>query len=92
MEKNFDQLKDLHVANFIGYGDTTDNKIYNKVGTGKVQLTEEEIQDAFLKNRLIVKVGDVFYKPIYVDGEKVAVVTYASSTVGVSVFSAVAAE
>jgi len=86
-----DQFKDKNVANFFVYAKAADSKIYLE-STFTTQVKKAELQDAFRKGRLLViGAGEKVYAPIYVDGEKVAVVDTVSSAVAIVEYSAVAA-
>lgn len=91
--KIFDDAKDKNVANVVFYGDTTDNKLYlEATGATKTQVKESELQDAFLKGRLIIKVGDVAYTAASVEDNEATVITVSSNTVAAVVFAAKADE
>ena len=75
MNKIYEKGSQVHVGSLIAYGDTTDSKLYDKTGTGKVQLTQAEVESAFLAGKLVVAIVDgssvAYYKAIAIDGVKV---------------------
>ena len=74
MQKVYELGDQVHVGSLIAYGDTTDSKLYDKVGTGKTQLKQAVVEQAFLAGKLVVAVvGEttVYYKAIAIDGTKV---------------------
>lgn len=81
MDKIFDQAKDLHVANYVVYGDSTDNKLYfEETGENKTEVAAADAMDAFKKGRLVVKTEDGFFVPISIDDNQVVVIVYDSSS------------
>lgn len=55
LNKLYEQDKDLHVANYVAYGKTADHKLYADEGY-KETVTKAEIEDAFVKGRLMFRV------------------------------------
>lgn len=53
LNKLYEQGKDLHVANYVAYGKTADHKLYADEGY-KETATKAEIEDAFVKGRLVI--------------------------------------
>ncbi len=93
MKKIYDDAKDKNVASVVVYGDTTDNKLYREAsGATKTQITEEELQDLFLKRRLIINVDGELFVPVSVDDNKAAIVTTVESTLSLVEYAAKAAE
>ena len=89
MDKIFEKGTQVHVGSLIAYGDATDSKLYDKVGTGKVQLKQAIVEQAFLAGKLIVAVPGAessdptaYYKPVAVIGT--AVLTGFSDSTSVS--------
>ena len=89
MDKIYEKGTQVHVGSLIAYGDTTDSKLYDKVGTGKVQLKQAVVEQAFLAGKLIVAVPGAgssdptaYYKPAAVIGT--AVLTGFSDNTSVS--------
>lgn len=71
----FEKGSQVHVGSIVVYGDTTDSKLYDKVGEGKVQVKQAVVEQAFLAGKLVVAVpGDsvtAYYKAIAVNGTTV---------------------
>ncbi len=92
MKKFFNDASDKNVANVVFYGDTTDSKLYYTTGTGKEQVTEEDLQHAFLQSSVLVAiVGESatdYLKVVKVSGNKASTVDLASSTVTVTEWTA----
>ena len=53
MNKIYEQLKDLHVRNYVVFGKAADNKIYYDAAY-ETQVTEADLKDAFLKGALLI--------------------------------------
>ena len=53
LNKLYEQGKDLHVANYVAYGQTSDHKLYADKAC-KETVTTAEIEDAFKKGRLVI--------------------------------------
>lgn len=53
LNKLYEQGKDLHVANYVAYGKTADHKLYADEGY-KETATKAEIENAFVKGRLLI--------------------------------------
>lgn len=91
MKRLMDQFKDKNVASFFVYAKAADSKIYLE-STFTTQVTEAQLNDAFMKGRLLViGAGEKVYAPVYVNGEKVAVMDTVSTAVSIVEYSAVAA-
>lgn len=88
----FDQAKDIHVANYVVYGNTTDSKLYYSDAEDAEQVTEEEVNDAFLKGRLLVAVVDgddtSYFAVTKVAANKVSTLDVVSTTVTVTEWTA----
>lgn len=67
------RAEDKFVGSVLVYGDSTDTKLYDGTGSTKAQVPVADATDAFMKNALLIKVGDVVYVPQYVDGVKFAI-------------------
>lgn len=50
----FDDAKDKNVANYVIFGDSEDGKLYYSEGEGKVQVSQADLKDFFLKGRLLI--------------------------------------
>ncbi|MBO7453230.1 MAG: hypothetical protein J6U54_23095 [Clostridiales bacterium] len=87
MTTNFIDAADKYVAAKIVYGKAADSKLYLEAAYTN-QAPQADVEEAFLKNQLIVKVGDVFYKPFKLDGNKVTVGGLVSTTVTLTEFQA----
>lgn len=87
MEKVYQDAKDLNVAARVVYGKAADGKLYLDA-----ELTEQApaaaVAEAFDKNVLVVKVGDVSFKPVKFDTDTVTVVDVSSGTVTAVEFEA----
>lgn len=82
MNRIYDDAKDKNVANFVVYGDTTDNKLYDKAsGDDKVQIDQKDLEDAFKKGRLLIAVGTSFFVPVSIAANKVKTVDVVSNAV-----------
>lgn len=80
MVKIFDDAKDKNVANVVVYAKSADSKIYLE-SAYTTQVKQAELEDAFNKGRLIVMVGDVAAAPIYVNANKVGVISASAGSV-----------
>ena len=56
MDKIYEKGTQVHVGSLIAHGDSSDGKLYDKVGSGKVQLKQAVIEQAFLAGKLVVAV------------------------------------
>ena len=63
LKKFYEQGKDLHVANYVAYGKTADNKLYADEAY-KETVTKAEIEDAVKKGRLVIVEGANYLIPI----------------------------
>ena len=63
LNKLYEQGKDLHVANYVAYGKTADHKLYADEGY-KETATKAEIEDAFVKGRLVIVEGANYLVPV----------------------------
>lgn len=91
MTTKFIDAADKNVAAKIVYGKAADSKLYLEAAYTN-QAPQSAVEDAFFKGLLLVKVGDVFYKPFKLDGNKVTVGGLVSSTVTLTEFQAKAGE
>lgn len=73
LAKMFDQAKDKNVANFIAHGKAADSKLYYE-STYTNQVDQAVAEDAFLKGRLIIKVGDDYIYPVSLSSHKIKTV------------------
>lgn len=93
MKKIYEDANEQHVASVIVYGDTTDHKLYDKAsGEDKVQITEEELQNLFLKKRLVISVGGDLFVPVSVADNSAFTVAEVSSAVSLVEWTAKAAD
>ena len=90
LNKFYEQGKDLHVANYMAYGKTTDYKLYADSGL-KETVTKTEIEDAFKKGRLVIIEGANYLVPVAFGTTGVITVT-AGDTVKTQAWTASAAE
>lgn len=79
MDKIFNQAKDKNVANFVVFGKSADSKLYYE-STYTNQVDQDVAEDAFLKGRLIIKVGNNYFYPVSLASHKIKTLDYASST------------
>lgn len=63
LNKLYEQGKDLHVVNYVAYGKTADHKLYADEGY-KETATKAEIEDAFVKGRLVIVEGANYLVPV----------------------------
>lgn len=73
LKKIYFNNKENECASFLVYADSTDNKLYDSVGTGKKQITQEELNRAFLIDKLLICTdaeNGVFEKPVRVSANK----------------------
>ena len=63
LNKIYDQGNDLHVANYMAYGNTADHKLYADA-TFKKTVTKREITDALWKGRLLIVEGVNYLVPV----------------------------
>lgn len=93
MKTTFERANDQHVAQFIVFGNATDNKLYYDLSAKTpVQVTEEDLQKAFATGKLVISVTvsdvETIYVPVAVVGNTAKTVDVASSTVTVTEWSA----
>lgn len=87
MDKIYIDASDKYVAAVVVYGKAADSKLYVDADyTDQAFITD--VEDAFVKGSLVVKVGAKVYKPVALDGVKVAVASLVSGTATVTEFSA----
>lgn len=67
--KIFDQAKDKNVANLVVFGKSADSKLYYE-STYTNQVDQAVAEDAFLKGRLVIKVGDNYVYPMSLASHK----------------------
>lgn len=63
LHKFYEQGKDLHVANYMAYGKTADHKLYADTAF-KETVTKAEIENAFVKGRLLIVEGANYLVPV----------------------------
>lgn len=91
----YDQLKDKNIANYVVYADSTDSKLYDGVGTGKKQVEQAALLDAFLKGRLLICTdaeNGVFEVAVKVSANKAYTMGTVSTAVAFVEWAAKAAE
>lgn len=81
MKKLFIDAKDKYVAKYVIYGDTTDNKLYYSTGEDKEQVTQKDLEDAFVRGGLVIVVGDASFIPVSIAANKVKTVDIVSNAV-----------
>lgn len=87
MDKIFIDAVDKNVAAMIVYGKASNSKLYLEADYTN-QAPQADVEDAFTKNLLLVKVGDDFFKPVKISGNKVTVADLVSSTVTLTEYQA----
>ena len=70
IEKMMIHANDKYVANYVVYGKTADKKLYYDAAY-KEQVTQSDAEDAFLKGRLIIKVGTDYIYPVSLSTHKI---------------------
>lgn len=78
MKKIYEDANDQHVRNLVVFGKAADSKIYVDAEY-ETQATQAEVEEAFGKSMLLVKVGDNYFKPIAIAGNKVLTVALTGS-------------
>lgn len=91
MNKIFIDSVDKNVAALVVYGKSADKKLYLEAGYTN-QAAQADVEDAFTKNLLLVKVGNDFFKPIKISGNKVTIADLVSTTVTLTEYQAKASE
>lgn len=91
LERIFNDAKDQYVAALVVYGKSADKKLYLEAGY-KNQAAQADVADAFAKNLLLVKVGDDFFKPVKISGNKVTIADLVTSSVTLTEYQAKASE
>lgn len=89
----FDDAKDKNVANYVAFGDSSDHKLYYSEGEGKVQVSQADLNDAFLKGRLLIctnSADGVYEVAVKVAANKVSTMGTASSAVAFVEWTALA--
>jgi hypothetical protein len=81
MKKIFKDAKDKNVGKYVVYGDSTDNKLYYTTDENKEQVTEEDLNDAFVRGGLVIVVGDATFVPVSVEANVAKTVDTVSSAV-----------
>ena len=56
LENVFEKGSQVHVGSIVVYGNTSDSKLYDKVGEGKTQVKQAVVEQAFLAGKLVVAV------------------------------------
>ena len=91
LERILNDAKDQYVAALVVYGKSADKKLYLEAGY-KNQAAQADVEDAFTKNLLLVKVGDDFFKPVKISGNKVTIADLVTSSVTLTEYQAKASE
>lgn len=81
MEKIYDDAKDKNVATFVVYGKAADSKLYYSTAEDAEQVTQEDLTDAFLKGRIVIKVGTKVFAAVSISANKAYTVDTVSSAV-----------
>lgn len=80
MVKVFQDAKDKNIKSFVVYGKAADHKLYtDSTYTAAKKATQAEVEDSFLKGMLLIKIGDIYCKPVALDGNKVYTATLEGS-------------
>lgn len=93
MKVIYDQAKDKNVATYVFDGKISDSKLYyDLTKTTPVQVEQDDLEDAFLKGRVIVSVNNsgvvTNYAVVAVVGNKAKTVDLVSSSVTVTEWTA----
>lgn len=91
MNKIFEQSKDLHVRNYVVYGNASDNKLYYEA-TYTNQVTEADLVDAFVKGALLIDDGTNKLVPVSIADNTVKTIDGTSSSATLVTWTAKAAE
>ena len=78
MDKVFQDAKDIHVTAVVVYGKSANSKLYEEAAYTN-QVAQSVVEDAFLKGVLVVKVGDDYFRPVKVSGNKVTIAELSGS-------------
>ena len=87
----FENANDLHVRNYIVFGNTTDSKLYYDAAYTK-EVPEVDLVDAFTKGALLINVDTSYFIPISINGNVVKTIGEVDDAVALVSFSAKAAE
>lgn len=86
MNKIFQDAKDKNVKSFVVFGKAADHKLYtDSTYTAANKATQAEVEDAFWKGMLLIKIGDIYCKPVALDGNKVYTATLEGSPAAATV-------
>ena len=89
----YDHAIDKNVANFVLYGNTSDNKLYYDLTLETpVQVSQEDLEHAFKKGRALISVTDggteTLYTVVSVTGNVAKVVATVSNAVALVEYAA----
>ena len=78
LDNVFEKGSQVHAGSILVYGNSSDSKLYDKVGDDKVQVKQAVVEQAFLAGKLVVVVPGAqssdpteYYKALSVVGTKV---------------------
>ena len=80
MNKIYEQAKDLHVRNYVVFGNTIDDKLYYEAEFTN-QVTQADLEDAFVKGALLIDDAGVKFVPVSLNGNEVCTVDAEGSLV-----------
>ncbi len=88
MEKVFEQLKDLHVKNYVVFGKAADHKLYAEAAFTN-QIEQAALEDMFAKGLVLIDLGeDGQAVPVSIKANKVVTVATVSNAVALVEWSA----
>ncbi len=88
MEKVFEQLKDLHVKNYVVFGKAADHKLYAEAAFTN-QIEQAALEDMFAKGLVLIDLGeDGQAVPVSIKANKVVTVATVSNAVALGEWSA----
>lgn len=89
MEPIYEQLKDLHIRNFVVYGKAADSKLYYE-STYKTQVKQADLEDAFKKGSLLILDSTTYRVPVELAANVVKTMGTVSSALAFVSWSALA--
>ena len=78
---------DKYVGNYLVFGKAADSKLYVDEELTE-QVSQADLNEAFTKGLLLIKVGNDFFKPVKVAANKAVVIDVVSGTATAKEFEA----
>ena len=78
---------DKYVGNYRVYGKSADSKLYVDAALTE-QVSQADLQEAFLKGLLLIQVGNDVFRPVKVAANKAVVIDVVSGTATAKEFAA----